>query len=109
MDSTAHNFGVDEQVLIDLGTDHVLDELLCSTQPVLMLNRAIIDVLPTIESAVGKDKLYAKVMVNATTTHDTVSQSAISRHHDSFLIINHGTMLNHLALILPLRKAKLCS
>ena len=109
MDSTAHNFGVDEQVLIDLGTDHVLDELLCSTQPVLMLNRAIIDVLPTIESAVGKDKLYAKVMVNATTTHDTVSQSAISRYHDSFLIINHGTMLNHLALILPLRKAKLCS
>ena len=74
MDSTAHNFGVDEQVLIDLGTDHVPDELLCSTQPVLMLNRAIIDVLPTIESAVGKDKLYAKVRVNATTTHDTVNQ-----------------------------------
>ena len=74
MDSTAHNFGVDEQVLIDLGTDHVPDELLCSTQPVLTLNRAIIDVLPTIESAVGKDKLYAKVRVNATTTHDTVNQ-----------------------------------
>ena len=75
MDSTAHNFGVDEQVSIDLGTNHVPDELLYSTHPVLMLNRAIIDVGPSsiIESAVGKDKLYAKVMVNVTTTHDTVS------------------------------------
>ena len=36
MDSTAHNFGVDEQVSIDFGTDHVPDELLCSTQPVLI-------------------------------------------------------------------------
>ena len=74
MDSTAHNFGVDEQVSIDLGTDHVPDELLCSTHPVLMFNRAIIDIFQTIESAVGKDKLYAKVMVNATTTHDTVTE-----------------------------------
>ena len=74
MDSTAHKSGVDEQVLIDLGTDHVPYELLCSTQPVLMLNRALIDVLPTIEYVVGKDKLYAKVMVNATTTHDTVNE-----------------------------------
>ena len=38
MDSTAHKSGVDEQVLIDLGTDHVPYELLCSTQPVLMLS-----------------------------------------------------------------------
>ena len=74
MDSTAHNFGVDEQVSIDLGTNHVPDELLCSTNPVLMLNRAIIDVSQTIESAVGKAKLYAKATVNVTTTHDTVSQ-----------------------------------
>ena len=76
MDSTAHNFGVDEQVSIDLGTNHLPDELLCSTHQVLMLNRAIIDAGPSsiIESAVGKDKLYAKVMVNVTTTHDTVSE-----------------------------------
>ena len=36
VDSTAHNFGADEQVSIDLGPDHVPDELLCSTQPVLI-------------------------------------------------------------------------
>ena len=33
MDSTAHNFGVDEQVSIDLGTDHVPDELLFQINP----------------------------------------------------------------------------
>ena len=36
-----------------------------------------LDVLPTIEGAVGKDKLYAKVMVNATTTHDTVNEQLL--------------------------------
>ena len=74
MDSTAHNFDADEQVSVDLGTDHVPDELLCSTHPVLMFNRAIIDVFQNTESAVEKDKLYAKVMVNAITTHDTVTE-----------------------------------
>ena len=39
-----------------------------------MFNRAIIDVFQTIESVAGKDKLYAKVMLNATTTHDTVTK-----------------------------------
>ena len=39
-----------------------------------MFNGAIIDVFQTIESAVGKDKLYAKVMVNAVTTHDIVTE-----------------------------------
>ena len=48
MDSTAHNFGVDEQVSIDLRTDHVPDELLCLTHPALMFNRAIINVFQTI-------------------------------------------------------------
>ena len=57
MDSTAHNFSVNGKVLIDIGTDHVPDELLCSTHPVLMFNRSIIDVFQTIVSAVGKDKL----------------------------------------------------
>ena len=74
MDSTAHNFDVDEQVSVDLETDHVPDELLCSTHPVLMFDRAIIDVFQTTESAVEKDKLYAEVMVNAITTHDTVTE-----------------------------------
>ena len=57
IDSTAHNFSVDEQALIDTGTDHVPDELLCSTHPVLMFNRSIIDVFQSIVSAVEKDKL----------------------------------------------------
>ena len=74
MDSTAYNFGTDEQVSVDLGTDHVPDELLCSTHRVLMFNRTITDVFQTIESAVRKDKLYAKVMLNASTTHDTVTE-----------------------------------
>ena len=39
-----------------------------------MFNGVIIDVFQTIESAVGKDKLYAKVMVNAVTTYDTVTE-----------------------------------
>ena len=70
MDLTAHNFGVDKQC----STDHVPDELLCSTHPVLMFNGAIINVFQTIESRVGKDKLYPKVMVNATITYDTVTE-----------------------------------
>ena len=34
------------------------------------VSRAIIHVFQTIESAVGKDKLYTEVMVNTTTTHN---------------------------------------
>jgi len=75
MDATAHNFGVDELVSIDLGTDHVPDELLCSTHPVLMFNRSIIEVFKAVENAIGKEKLYARIMVNAaSTTHDTVTE-----------------------------------
>ena len=67
MDSTA-------QVSVECKTDLVPYELLCSIHPVLMFNRCVIDVFQAVESATGKDKLYAKIMVNATTTHDTVTE-----------------------------------
>lgn len=63
MDSTSHNFGVDELVAMDLGTDHIPEELLCQTYPVLMFNREMVNGYKCIEKEIGKDKLYSSVLV----------------------------------------------
>ena len=65
------------QVAIDLGTDHIPDELLCSTHPVLMFNSGITKGFAEIEKAIGKDKLYSSVLVNATTSHDTAYEQCL--------------------------------
>ena len=77
MDSTSHNYGVDEKVSMDLGIEHVPTELLCSTHPVLMFNREIVNVFAQIEKEIGKDKLYSTVLVDCTTTHDTVLEQFV--------------------------------
>ena len=77
MDSAGHNKGVDEQVAIDLGTDHIPDELLCSTHPCLMFNREMIGVCATIENTIGKDKIHSTLLVDTTSTHDTVVEQFI--------------------------------
>ena len=38
-DSTAHNMEVGEMVSVELGTEHVPQQLLCQTHPALMFNR----------------------------------------------------------------------
>ena len=77
MDSTAHNYGVDEQVALDLGTDHIPEELLCSTHPTLMFNREMIGVCSTVETTIGRGKIHSTLLVDATTTHDTVCEQLI--------------------------------
>ena len=77
MDSTSHNFGVDEKVCLDLGIDHIPEELLCSTHPVLMFNREIVNVFSQIEKQIGREKLYSSVLVECTTSHDTVLEQYI--------------------------------
>ena len=72
MDSTSHNFGVDELVSIDLGTDHIPEELLCQTHPVLMFNREMVNGFKSIEEEIGWNKLYSLVLVDVSSSNDTV-------------------------------------
>ena len=41
-DSTSHNLEVEDIVSLELGTDHIPDQLLCHTHPVLMFTRRMI-------------------------------------------------------------------
>ncbi|KAI8519272.1 hypothetical protein Bbelb_025290 [Branchiostoma belcheri] len=40
-DGVSHNFGIEEMVALELGTDHIPDHLLCHTHPVLMFNHFV--------------------------------------------------------------------
>ena len=40
-DSTSHNLEVEDIVSLELGTDHIPDQLLCHTHPVIMFNREL--------------------------------------------------------------------
>lgn len=77
MDSTSHNFGVDELVAMDLGTDHIPEELLCQTHPVLMFNREMVKGYKCIEKEIGKDKLYSSVLVDISNSDDTVMEQYV--------------------------------
>ena len=69
---------MDEQVSLELGTDHISEELLCNTHPALMFNREMVTRFTSIEKEIGKDKLYSSVMVNASSScHDTVLEQYI--------------------------------
>ena len=73
MKSTGNNFGIDKQFVFG-------QELLWSNHPVLMFNRAILDVFQTIKCAIRKEKLYAKVIMNTIKTYNIYL--AISKYHD---------------------------
>ena len=63
---------------MDLDTDLIPDELLCSTHPALMFNREIVRALSKIELTIGREKIYAAVLVNAkSSSHDTVLEQLI--------------------------------
>ena len=76
-DATSHNFEVDEQVALELGTEHVPIHLLCHTHPVLMFNRKLVEFFGKVEKEIGPDKIYSNFLVNATTSHDSVTEQFI--------------------------------
>ena len=76
-DATAHNFEVDEIVAMELGSEYIPEHLLCHTHPSLMFNRVIINTVGKIEKEIGPDKIYSSMLVNATTSHDSVLEQYI--------------------------------
>ena len=73
-DSVSHNFGVDEIVALELGTDYIPDHLLCHTHPVLMFNRELIHLFSTIELGIGSEKIFSKLLVSTTNSHDSITE-----------------------------------
>ena len=71
-DSTAHNMEVEEMVSVELGTEHVPQQLLCQTHPALMFNRKTVELFAKIERSIGPEKIYS-----ATTSHDSVIEQYI--------------------------------
>ena len=76
-DSTSHNFQVDDLVALELGTDHIPEHLLCHTHPVLMFNRKMIETFASIENKIGSDKIFSKLLVSTTNTHDSITEQFI--------------------------------
>ena len=73
-DGVSHNFYVEEIVALELGTDHIPDHLLCHTHPVMMFSRELVNMFSSIEQAIGSDKIFSKMLVNATNTHDSITE-----------------------------------
>ena len=76
-DQTAHNIDVELLVVKELGTEKVPNQLFCNVHPCLMFNRMIVKHWPQLEHAIGHDKIYANVLVNATTTASSVTEQAL--------------------------------
>ena len=68
---------VEEAVSLELGTSHIPQELLCHTHPALMFTRKIVELFAKIEKKIGREKIYSSCLVNATTTHDLVTEQFI--------------------------------
>ena len=73
-DGVSHNFFVEEIVALELGTDHIPDHLLCHTHPVMMFSRELVNMFSSIEQAIGSDKIFSKMLVNATNTHESITK-----------------------------------
>lgn len=76
-DGPSHNYGVDDLVALDLGTDHIPEHLLCHTHPVLMFNRKLVETFAAVEEKIGSDKIFSKLLVQTTNTHDSVTEQFI--------------------------------
>ena len=72
-DAATHNFQVDNIIACDFKVDHGPKHLLCQTHPCLTLVKNVLKVFLDIEVSIGPDKIYSNFLVNATTSHDTVS------------------------------------
>ena len=73
----SHNLGMEAIVSQELETDHVPEQLLCHTHPVLMFSRKFIEFCAAFEKEIGPDKIYSACLVNATTSHDSVTEQFI--------------------------------
>ena len=76
-DAVAHNINVDEIVALDIGSDHIPPQLFCHVHPVLMFSRKMMEVIEDIEKAMGPEKIYSALLVNATTHHGSVHEQFI--------------------------------
>ena len=58
--------------------DHYIpDQLLCHTHLVLMFSRVMVSLFARIEKEIGPDKIYSSFLVNATTSHASVTEQFI--------------------------------
>lgn len=73
-DGVSHNFNVEEIVALELGTDYIPEHLLCHTHPVMMFSRELVNLFANIEQGIGSDKIFSKMLVNATNTHDSITE-----------------------------------
>ena len=76
-DQTAHNIDVELLVAKELCTEEVPNQLFCNVHPCLMFNRVIVKHWSQLEHAIGRDKIYANFLVNATTTASSVTEQAL--------------------------------
>lgn len=76
-DGVSHNFGVEEIVAVELGTDYIPDHLLCHTHPVMMFSRELVNIFSSIEQGIGSDKIFSKMLVSATNTHDSITEQFV--------------------------------
>ena len=78
-DQTAHNIDVELLVAKELGTEKVptCNQLFCNVHPCLMFNRVIVKHWSQLEHAIGRDKIYANFLVNATTIASSVTEQAL--------------------------------
>ena len=76
-DQTSHNKDVEAMVAETLQSEHVPSHLFCNVHPSLMFNREVTKLWADIENTIGKDKIYSKFLVNATTSHNSVTEQAL--------------------------------
>ena len=76
-DSTSHNKGVHDLVAENIGAVSMPDHLFCNVHPSLMFNRVIVQLWAKIEAEIGRDKIFANFLVEATTHSNSVTEQAL--------------------------------
>ena len=76
-DQTTHNVNVEAIVADKLESESVPGHLFCNVHPSLMFNRVITKQWSEVEELIGRDKIYANFLVNATTKAESVTQQAL--------------------------------
>ena len=90
-DQTSHNKkDIKAMVAETLPSEHVPLHLFCNVHPSLMFNCEVTNLWVDIENTIGKDKIYSKCLVNATTSHNSVTEQALDC---TTRLINHD--FNH--------------
>ena len=76
-DQTAHNLNAEEKVAEELGCETVPGHLFCNVHPSLMFSRVLTKHWAELENTIGRDKIYANFLVNATTNANSVTEQAL--------------------------------